>query len=152
MRELNVIVNMVIDTAAIITFETVHYPDERVLLGYVLHYVATKDRNVKMYEGRDGCGADNWKVEDVVKESTGRRVEHLTAFLTPLQPNTLYAFFVKTYTIASEQNGGQTRIHYLKTKPSRPEMVVKLLAEPLADSHSIVSSCFVLWVVSCELF
>lgn len=130
-KELNIIVTRIADVAAVVAFEPIHYPDDRVLLGYVLHFLATKSRNVKMYEGRDGCGGDNWRVEDVNKEDNKK---HLTAFMANLQPNTQYAYYVKTYTIASEQVGGQSRIYYLKTRPAQPEQVLKLSATVETDS------------------
>lgn len=113
-----------------------HYPDERVLLGYVLDFLPTTSRNVKMYEGRDGCGGDNWRVEDVNKEDNNK---HLTAFMAKLQPNTQYAYYVKTYTLASEKVGGQSRIYYLKTRPAQPEQVLKVTAIVETDSSFTVT-------------
>lgn len=135
-KELNIIVNRIADVAAVVAFEPIHYPDERVLLGYVLHFLATNSRNVKMYEGRDGCGGDNWRVEDVNKEDNNK---HLTAFMAKLQPNTQYAYYVKTYTIASEKVGGQSRIYYLKTRPAQPEPVQKLTTTVETDSSLTVT-------------
>lgn len=57
-KELRVIVSDITDRSAILQCEAMMYPDERVLLGYVLHYIATPFKNVTYYDGRDGCGAD----------------------------------------------------------------------------------------------
>lgn len=46
------------EQSAILSVESMRYQDERVLLGYVLHYIATPYKNVTFYDGRDGCGAD----------------------------------------------------------------------------------------------
>lgn len=41
-------------------------------------------------------------------------VYHLLPYL---KPYTQYAFYVKTYTIATEQSGAQSQISYFRTKP-----------------------------------
>lgn len=38
--------------------------------------------------------------------------------LTQLKPYTQYAFYVKTYTIATERKGAQSEIKYFRTLPS----------------------------------
>lgn len=55
-----------------------------------------------------------WKTDDV--ESTENTVE-LNAILTNLKPFTQYAFYIKTYTMASENNGAQSDINYFRTMP-----------------------------------
>lgn len=56
-----------------------------------------------------------WKTNDV--ESTETTSIDLTAILTGLKPYTQYAYYVKTYTMASESNGAQSDINYFFTMP-----------------------------------
>lgn len=49
-------------------------------------------------------------------ESTENNLE-LSTILTRLKPYTQYAFYVKTYTMASENNGAQSDINYFRTMP-----------------------------------
>lgn len=55
---LRVEIDTVSSIAALLKCEAMKYDDERVLLGYVLHYIATPHRNVSLYDGRDACGGD----------------------------------------------------------------------------------------------
>lgn len=58
MSQLKVIVVEIADVAAILSCESMKYEDDRVLLGYVLHYIAAPHQNVTLYDGRDACGGD----------------------------------------------------------------------------------------------
>lgn len=144
MDVLNAFALRVTDVNAIIVFETKHYQDDRKLLGYVLHYIEAKTRDVQMYERRDGCGVDNWKLEDISKKDDSYNMTHDTVLIGGLMPNRLYAYFIKTYTIASEKMGGQTAVQYFRTRPAQPEAVLKLTATPQDDS-SLVSRDLDLW-------
>ena len=42
----------------------------------------------------------------------------LTQLLTDLKPFTQYAYYIKTYTIATEPSGAQSKIKYFKTLPT----------------------------------
>lgn len=55
---LKVIVAEIASVAAILSCEAMRYTDERVLLGYVLHYIPAPYQNVTLYDGRDACGGD----------------------------------------------------------------------------------------------
>lgn len=57
-KPLRVVVTDISERSAILACETMTFSDERVLLGYVLHFIATPFRNISYYDGRDGCGAD----------------------------------------------------------------------------------------------
>lgn len=46
------------ERAAILLCEAMKFPDERVLLGYVIHSIPTLHKNITYYDGRDGCGGD----------------------------------------------------------------------------------------------
>lgn len=53
---------------------------------------------------------------DDVSASDGKPHE-LNHILTRLKPFTQYAFYVKTYTIATEKSGAQSPIQYFRTDP-----------------------------------
>ncbi|KAK9889047.1 hypothetical protein WA026_004327 [Henosepilachna vigintioctopunctata] len=98
--------------------------DQRNLLGYIVYSIQAKYRNLTMYDGRDACGGDGWRVDDVtVPEDHNQEVVHL---LTQLTPYTHYAFYVKTYTIAKENNGAQSKIQYFRTAPAVPSPPLKV--------------------------
>lgn len=100
------------------------YDDERQLLGYLLYYMPAPYQNVTMFDGRDACGGDGWQVDDVVDEN--RNSTPIPILVTHLKPYTQYAFYIRTYTVASEQRGGITPIKYFKTNPYKPDSVSKL--------------------------
>lgn len=133
---LNATMKRVRSLGAIIQLEPMIYDDERSLLGYVVYYMPAQSQNVTLYDGRDACGGDGWKVEDVQNVSTNATV--IEVFLTHLRPYTQYAYYIKTYTIASEQKGGQTNIQYFRTSPDKPE-IVRNLAAVAKSSQEIVS-------------
>lgn len=127
--------------AAIIDLDAMKFEDERVLLGYVLHYIVSPYQNVTLYDGRDACGGDGWKIEDVTKFN--RNDPTIPVFISRLKPYTQYAYYIKTYTIASEPYGGQTEIQYFKTLPDKPDSVRKLTA---ASNGSNEIVCFIFCV------
>lgn len=55
-----------------------------------------------------------WKTDDVESTET---TEELVSLITGLKPYTQYAYYVKTYTMASESNGAQSDINYFRTMP-----------------------------------
>ncbi len=121
---------------AVIDVESLPYEDVRSLLGYVLYFKPAPFQNVTLYDGRDACGGDGWRVEDTT--TFDRSAKMIQIPLTNLKPYTQYAYYVKTYTIASETEGGQTNIEYFRTKPWQPGMVQKMKVEANGSS-SIVS-------------
>uniref|UniRef100_A0A0A9YBQ5 Tyrosine-protein kinase receptor n=2 Tax=Lygus hesperus TaxID=30085 RepID=A0A0A9YBQ5_LYGHE len=109
--------------AALIKWEQFKGPDTRSLLGYVVYLIEAPYQNVTMYDGRDACGGDGWRVEDVSVENKDKWINHL---LARLKPFTQYALYVKTYTIASEKDGAQSQIQYFRTAadtPTEPRML-----------------------------
>lgn len=77
-----------------------------------------------MFDGCDGNGNDDWLIDDIPDEN--RNSTPLVIILTHLKPYTQYAYYIKTYTVASERRGGITPIQYFRTKPYKPELVSKL--------------------------
>ncbi|KMQ92816.1 insulin-like receptor protein [Lasius niger] len=111
---------------AIIEWEPFLHHDYRSLLGYVVYFIEAPYQNVTMYDGRDACGGDGWRVEDVSAESAtsqshnGTQQPYLAHILTLLKPYTQYAYYVKTYTIATEESGAQSKVMYFTTLPDAP--------------------------------
>lgn len=111
---------------AIIEWEPFSHHDYRSLLGYVVYFIEAPYQNVTMYDGRDACGGDGWRVEDVSAESAtsqqhnGTQQPYLAHILTLLKPYTQYAYYVKTYTIATEESGAQSKVMYFTTLPDAP--------------------------------
>lgn len=126
----------VMHIGAVIDVEAMKYDDNRVLLGYVLHFKPAPFQNVSLFDSRDACGGDGWRVEDTT--TFDRKALMVQIVLTNLKPYTQYAYYVKTYTIASEPYGGQSDIMYFRTSPSQPGMVQKMKTLPNGSS-SIVS-------------
>ncbi|KAL1493064.1 hypothetical protein ABEB36_011201 [Hypothenemus hampei] len=109
--------------------------DPRKLLSYVVYNIEAPLRNVNFYDGRDACGQDNWHVDDVANNLDVDPVRHT---ISNLKPFTQYAFFVKTYTIASEQRGAQSMITYFITKPAQPSEPHNVqVTSPTSDSLKI---------------
>ncbi|XP_045482514.1 insulin-like receptor isoform X2 [Harmonia axyridis] len=123
-KQLNVSLKQIGSRAVSISWQPFKLDDQRNLLGYIVYSIQTKYRNLTLYDGRDACGGDGWRVDDVtIQEDHEQEVVHL---LTHLKPYTQYAFYVKTYTIAKENNGAQSNITYFTTSPSEPSTPPKL--------------------------
>uniref|UniRef100_A0A182WEW1 Tyrosine-protein kinase receptor n=1 Tax=Anopheles minimus TaxID=112268 RepID=A0A182WEW1_9DIPT len=95
-------------------------PDMRQLLGYVVYYIEAPHENVMFYDGRDACNSQGWRVDDVANM---QEKEYGTHLLTRLYPFTQYAYYVKTYTLSSENLGGQSDITYFRTAPGTPKII-----------------------------
>nr|CAI5859006.1 unnamed protein product [Callosobruchus analis] len=109
--------------------------DQRKLLGYIVYLIEAPYRNVTIYDGRDACGQDDWRVYDVAVQETDQTV---TQLLPNLKPYRQYAFFVKTYTIASEKIGAQSDIMYFTTLPSIPSSPQNLQVYSNASDSLII--------------
>lgn len=133
-------------TVALIELTPLSYDDDRALLGYILYYMVAPFQNVTMYDGRDACGGDGWKVDDIV--NLPKNSSTIPILVSHLKPYTQYAYYIKTYTIASEPIGGQTKIQYFRTQPDEPEPVRRLIVmsngsyEIVSCSHGEQSSSF----------
>lgn len=136
--ELHVNITKIMSNVAILTLVPLQYEDERQLLGYIVHYMPTPFRNVSMFEGRDACGGDAWTLEDI--QDPNRNSTSVIHILTHLKPYTQYAYYVRTYTVASEQRGGLSPIQYFTTLPYKPDPITKLSV--LANGSSEIVSFF----------
>nr|AVT56260.1 insulin receptor 1 [Boisea trivittata] len=151
--ELNVTVYKKTSIAALIKWKQFDHYDSRTLLGYVVYFIEAPYRNVTMYDGRDACGGDGWRVDDVAaSEVPGRdsnstssmddssnKDHELVHILTRLKPFTQYAFYVKTYTIASEKSGAQSPIQYFRTDPDTPTEPRALTAYSNSSSELVIN-------------
>ncbi|KAH8337252.1 hypothetical protein KR059_004227 [Drosophila kikkawai] len=91
------------------------------LIGYSYYYKEAPLQNVTMYDGRHGCGHDNWLMHVVPSKS--RR--HVIGGLTPY---TQYAYFVKTLTRTDYhlKVDAYSTIAYFQTLPDRPSPVFRI--------------------------
>lgn len=134
---------------AIIEWESFVHHDTRSLLGYVVYFIEAPYQNVTMYDGRDACGGDGWRVEDVSAEtvtpentnnnSTTERSYYNSHILTQLKPYTQYAYYVKTYTIATERSGAQSEVKYFTTLPDAPSSPRALSTWSNSSSELVMS-------------
>ncbi|XP_046662039.1 insulin-like peptide receptor isoform X2 [Homalodisca vitripennis] len=116
-----------------------HY-DSRTLLGYVIYTIEAPYQNVTMYDGRDACGGDGWRVDDIaIPEPSEKEVDWMDAILTLLEPYTQYAFYIKTYTIATEKVGAQSKIKYFRTHPDTPSVPRALKVYSNSSSELIIN-------------
>lgn len=137
--------------AALIQWEAFEHHDTRSLLGYIFYFIEAPSENVTMYDGRDACGGDGWRVDDVsaaeespsIQLSRNRTIprppHYLTHILTQLKPYTQYAFYVKTYTIATERSGAQSKVKYFTTLPDAPSPPRSLSIWSNASSELVIS-------------
>ncbi|KAF4530738.1 hypothetical protein B566_EDAN007959 [Ephemera danica] len=136
-------------SAVIIEWEPFQHHDHRALLGYVLFYIEAPSQNITLYDGRDACGGDGWMVDDVsVQEEDTTdlvgphhtyEVPNVVHILTMLKPFTQYAFYVKTYTIATEGGAGaQSSLHYFRTLPGVPSTPRSLKSYPNSSSEIFI--------------
>lgn len=123
---------------AILELKQLAYDDEGQLIGYILYYMPAPFKNVSMFDSRDGCGNDPWTREDITFTDDNRYSKTLVHILTQLKPDTQYAYFVRTYTAASEQRGGLSPIQYFKTLP-RAHQRVTATAHPNDDDRREIS-------------
>lgn len=132
------VTNLKVDVAVIkhdmvlLKVQPLIYEDVRQLLGYLVYYMPAPFKNVTMFDGRDACSSDGWQVDDIgaaqVSESTNAKNASSTfpVLISRLQPYTQYAYYLRTYTVASEPRGGITPIQYFRTNPYIPKQVTRL--------------------------
>lgn len=126
---------------AVIEWEPFVHHDTRSLLGYVVYLIEAPNRNVTMYDGRDACGGDGWKVDDVsASTNTSASLKRVYShYLSQLKPYTQYAYYVKTYTIATEKSGAQSKLTYFVTFPEAPSSPRSLYTWSNSSSEIIIS-------------
>ncbi|XP_064550433.1 insulin-like growth factor 1 receptor [Drosophila montana] len=120
-RTLNATVEDVNATAVRIAVDFMKCEDMETLIGYSYHYMEAPQGNITMYDGRHGCGHDDWLMD--VSPSKNRR--HV---ISNLKPYTRYAYFVKTLTRTDYhmQVDAYSKIMYFHTLASKPSPVSRL--------------------------
>lgn len=119
-QNLTITVRSVSSTSVLLQWAPFKLVDPRQLLGYVVYYIEAPNTNVTLFDGRDACNSEGWKLDDI---SDSDPLDTVNKLLTQLKPYTQYAYYVKTYTLASEGVGGQSQIQYFTTAPSTPNSV-----------------------------
>ncbi|KAH9370688.1 hypothetical protein HPB48_014005 [Haemaphysalis longicornis] len=91
-------------------------------------------QNVTLYDGRDACKGDVWKMADADPGVNMQIISHL-------RPFTQYAVYVKAYTLptVATAQGAQSNITYFKTLPAAPSQPQNLKAHPAKDSKLLIS-------------
>ncbi|XP_014665366.1 PREDICTED: insulin-like peptide receptor isoform X2 [Priapulus caudatus] len=116
---------------AIVKWDNYRTDDPRSLLGFVIYCREALHQNLTIFDGRDACGSNDWRMVDVAApeednySNSTRGFDdtsnlEITELLGDLKPYTQYAVYVKTYTIARESQGAQSNIFYFTTKSSEP--------------------------------
>ncbi|KAH8369250.1 hypothetical protein KR009_005630 [Drosophila setifemur] len=120
-RSLNLTVEDLNSTAVRIVLDYMDWEGMETLIGYSYYYKEAPQQNVTMYDGRHGCGHDNW----LMKVSLSRIRRYVIA---GLKPYTQYAFFVKTLTRTDYhmQMDAYSKISYFQTLADRPSPVVRI--------------------------
>lgn len=142
---LNVTLAQILPQAALLSWPPLKLDDDRSLLNYVVFYIAAPHQNVTLWDGRDACGNDGWSVEDV---NTFNSNDQINQPLTNLEPYTQYAYYVKAYTLATEQKGAQSDIKYFTTKPDQPTRVKKAKATPTGPDKIVRFLLFLFYYIS----
>lgn len=135
MSDLEVNITKRFSTGAILAWRQFDHYDPRSLLGYIVYLTEAPYKNVTLYDGRDACGGDGWRVDDVAYEPSQPEISHI---LTYLKPYTQYAFYVKTYTIATERTGAQSSIQYFVTYPDVPSKPPNLKCSSNSSSEIVL--------------
>ncbi|XP_022215925.2 insulin-like peptide receptor [Drosophila obscura] len=120
-RTLKPVVDDLSATAVRIKLDYMDWEGMETLIGYSYYYKEAPDQNVTMYDGRHGCGHDNWLM-DVSATKSRRHV------ISGLKPHTQYAYFVKTLTRTDYhmQIDAYSQICYFQTLPDKPSPVARI--------------------------
>nr|ANZ55075.1 insulin receptor 1b [Pyrrhocoris apterus]QIS94310.1 insulin receptor 1b [Pyrrhocoris apterus] len=138
-KTLNATVSSKNSYAALIKWSEFKHYDSRTLLGYVVYSIEAPFKNITIYDKRDACGGDGWRADDISVSDGFSNDGELIHILTRLKPFTQYAFYVKTYTIATEQSGAQSNIQYFTTDPDTPSEPQALTAFSNSSSEIVIN-------------
>ncbi|XP_036674084.3 insulin-like peptide receptor [Drosophila suzukii] len=121
-------------TAVRIILDYMDWEGMETLIGYSYYYKEAPLQNVTMYDGRHGCGHDNWLM-DVSPNKSRRHV------ISGLKPYTQYAYFVKTLTRTEYhiQMDAYSKIGYFQTLPDRPSPVVRIFGNSETSSQILIN-------------
>lgn len=118
--DLTVTVTKLTSRSILLTWEDVVSDSQESLhIGYLLYYIEDPLGNMTIYDESDQCAdLDGWDSKFVSNNSL--QINNLT-------PNTLYAYYIKTYA-SSRSIGGQTEIKRFKTLSDNPSVVLDVKA------------------------
>lgn len=100
--------------------------DHRMLLGYTVYYIQADHKNVTIYDQRDACNVQGWKVEDHPVSQINQNVDLPPKIIYNLSPYTQYAYYIKAYLLKAEGFGAQSNITYFRTAPGTPSSVLNV--------------------------
>lgn len=154
--ELRTVISSISSKGCMIRWEPFRHHDPRSLLGYVVYSIEAPNKNISLYDSRDACGGDGWRVDDVAasgadddrrliynvsgSKSDDKHASYTMALiLSGLKPFTQYAYYIKTYTISTEKSGAQSALHYFTTLPGQPSVVRGLSIFSNASDSLVIS-------------
>nr|XP_018897134.1 PREDICTED: insulin receptor-like [Bemisia tabaci] len=112
-------------------------------LRYVVYYSEVKDQNLTAHEGPDECGSNSWRISETIVSANETEAlmandasvpEKQTHILGHLEPDTLYAFYVRTINFS-----GLSTVHYVRTTPARPSLPQDVKAHSNSSSQIVLS-------------
>lgn len=108
------------------------------LLGYILNYMETENRNVTTFDS-NFCGNNTWQTVDVDPPGSEQNLTNVSKRINDLKPYTSYAIYVKTYTSKNENlfvsPVGQSEIMFFRTKSDIPTPPTNISSVPLSDTE-----------------
>ncbi|RXM27450.1 Insulin-like growth factor 1 receptor [Acipenser ruthenus] len=123
-----------------LTWERYRPPDYRDLISFIVYYKEAPVRNIKEYEGQDGCGSNSWNMVDV--DLPQEKDKDPGILLAGLKPWTQYAIFVKAITLTTTEeglvHGAKSEVVYIRTSPSVPSVPADVRSYSNSSSKLLV--------------
>nr|ANC28181.1 tyrosine kinase insulin receptor [Sagmariasus verreauxi] len=93
-----------------------------------VYYVNYKkaDRNISLYESEGPCSDQGWSTVEMAAGNATGAGGAVHGTIVNLEPYTRYAVYVKTYSLASSEEGAQSDVLYAVTSPYNPTEPVHL--------------------------
>ncbi|BES93780.1 tyrosine-protein kinase receptor [Nesidiocoris tenuis] len=112
-------------------------PSQMTFIRYIAYYKKATI-NMTTPHGDDECGDNGWNMNDVLdsygsSDNMNRSVYHS---INRLEPDTLYAFYVATYTVDSM--GAESSLQHFRTLPSMPDMPTKFMVHSNSSSEIVL--------------
>ncbi|XP_012259845.2 insulin-like receptor [Athalia rosae] len=115
--------------------------DGQRLLGYILNYMETENKNITVFDS-NFCSNNTWQSVDVDIPNADLALSVVSKMITDLKPYTSYAIYVKTYTFRNENAFvspvGQSEINFFRTKSDIPSPPTNLSSFPVSDTEIMV--------------
>ncbi|XP_012284589.1 insulin-like receptor isoform X2 [Orussus abietinus] len=133
---INITVKEMGSSFAHLAWDSYEPPEGQRLLGYLLNYIPTENRNIS-FEA-NACGNNTWQIVDV--DTTTR--PSVSKLITDLEPYTMYGVYVKTFTARNERSFaapvGQSKIIFFRTDSDVPSVPTNVASFPVSDSEILV--------------